>query len=190
MSLTSMKETPQHLTFTGPDEWRNWLAAHHAEEDEAWLVGPKKAFRATGLAYEAAVGEALCFGWIDGLLRRLDESRYVLRYTPRRPNSVWSMSNIRRVERLIREGRMTEAGLRRVAEAKENRQWEAAIRREQVDVIPPDLEKALRQVEGALAAYRALPASRKKQFIYWRQSAKRPATKRRRVEKIVQEVVG
>jgi uncharacterized protein YdeI (YjbR/CyaY-like superfamily) len=100
------------------------------------------------------------------------------------------VSNIQRVERLIREGRMTEAGLIKIAEAKENGQWDAAIRREQVDLIPPDLEKALRQRRGALAAYRALPASRKKRYIYWLQTAKRPATQRKRIEKIVEEVSG
>lgn len=185
-----MEESPQYLAFADRREWRRWLESHHAEEDEAWLVLYKKAFEASGLGLEEAVEEALCFGWIDGLLRSRDEETYVLRYTPRRRNSVWSMRNIERAERLIREGRMTEAGLRAVAEAKENGQWEAAIRREQVDVIPPHLERALRQREGALAAYEALPNSRKKQFIYWLQTAKRPATKQRRIEKIVEEVVG
>jgi uncharacterized protein YdeI (YjbR/CyaY-like superfamily) len=84
---------------------------------------------------------------------------------------------------------MTEAGLAKISEAKENGQWEAARRREQVEIIPPDLEKALRRRKGAIAAYRALPASRKKQYIYWLQSAKRPATRRRRIEKIVEEAV-
>jgi uncharacterized protein YdeI (YjbR/CyaY-like superfamily) len=85
---------------------------------------------------------------------------------------------------------MTEAGLQAIAQARENGQWQAAIRREQVDVIPPDLEEALRQREGGVAAYHAQPHSRKKQFIYWLQTAKRPATKRRRIEKIMDEVLG
>lgn len=185
-----MKEPPEYLEFADRTQWRTWLGEHHAEKNEAWLVQVKKGFEEAGLGYEAAVEEALCHGWTDGLLRRLDERRYLLRYTPRRRNSVWSMNNIRRVERLVREGRMTEAGLEKIAEAKENGQWDAAIRREQVDIIPPDLEEALHRREGAIEAYRALPASRKKRYIYWLQSAKRPATKRRRVERIVEEVVG
>jgi uncharacterized protein YdeI (YjbR/CyaY-like superfamily) len=185
-----VNESPNYLEFADRNQWRQWLEDHHGEEDEVWLVHYKKGFKESTLRLGDAVEEALCFGWIDGLLRSLDERRYVLRYTPRRRDSVWSMSNIERAERLIREGRMTQAGLEAIAEAKENGQWEAAIRREQVDVIPPDLEEALRQVEGAVAAYRALPASRKKQFIYWLQTAKRPATKQRRIEKIVEEVVG
>jgi uncharacterized protein YdeI (YjbR/CyaY-like superfamily) len=184
-----MNESPEYLEFADRSQWRTWLEAHHAEADEAWLVQYKKDFEEFGLGYEDAVEEALCFGWIDGLLRRLDERRYRLRYTPRRPDSVWSMNNIQRVERLIQEGRMTEAGLARIAEAKESGQWEAAIRREQVDIIPPDLAEVLDQIEGATVAYHALPDSRKKQFIYWLQTAKRPATKRRRIEKIVEEIL-
>lgn len=184
----NVEETPRYLTFADRTEWRRWLEAHHAEEEEAWLVLYKKGFEGYGLGLEEAVEEALCFGWIDGLLRSRDEETYLLRYTPRRRDSVWSMSNIERAERLMREGRMMEAGLKAIAEAKENGQWEAAIRREQVDVIPPDLEKALCQRDGALAGYRALPDSRKKRFIYWLQTAKRPATKQRRIERIVEEV--
>jgi len=90
------------------------------------------------------------------------------------------MSNIRRVEKLIAEGKMTEAGKVKIEEAKENGEWEAAIRREQVDIIPEDLEKALRKIGGALSAYWALPDSCKKQYIYWLQSAKREATKQKR----------
>lgn len=183
-----MDESIKLLTFADRNQWRTWLAEHHAEESEAWLVHHRSGFQESTLRLAEAVEEALCFGWIDGLLRKLDETRYMVRYTPRRPNSVWSVSNIQRVERLIQEGRMTTAGFQKIAEAKENGQWEAAIRREQVDVIPPDLEEALRQRRGALAAYRALPASRKKRYIYWLQSAKRPTTQQRRIEKIIEEI--
>jgi uncharacterized protein YdeI (YjbR/CyaY-like superfamily) len=185
-----MNESPEYLEFSDRNQWRTWLEQHHAEENQTWLVHYKKGFQESTLLYEDAVQEALCYGWIDGKLRRLDEKRYILRYTPRRRHSIWSMSNIRRAERLIREGRMTQAGLDKIAEAKETGHWQAAIRREQVDIIPPDLEKVLDQIEGAIAAYHALPASRKKQFIYWLQTAKRPATKQRRIEKIVEEVLG
>ena len=188
--VSVMNESPGHLEFADRNQWRAWLEQHHAEKDEAWLVHYKKGFQESTLRLGEAIEEALCFGWIDGLLRRLDERRYVLRYTPRRRNSVWSVSNIQRVERLIQEGRMTEAGREKIAEAKENGQWQAAIRREQTEIIPTDLAAALRRRKGAIAAYRSLNKSRKKQYIYWLQSAKRPATKRRRIEKILEEVVG
>jgi uncharacterized protein YdeI (YjbR/CyaY-like superfamily) len=188
-TVAKMEESPHYIEFGDRSQWRAWLEAHHADTDVVWLVHYKKGFQESTLLYEDAVEEALCFGWIDGQLRRLDERRYILRYTPRRRNSVWSISNIRRAERLSRQGRMTLVGLDKIAEAKETGQWQAAIRREQVDIIPPDLEGVLERIEGAVAAYHALPDSRKKQFIYWLQTAKRPATKRRRIAKIVAEVV-
>ena len=185
-----MDESIKYLEFSDRNQWRVWLEEHHAVEQEVWLVHFKKRFQESAFGLDEAVEEALCFGWIDGLLRRLDEKRYLLRYTPRRRNSVWSMRNIHRVERLIQEDRIIEAGLEKVAEAKENGQWEAAKRREQIEIMPSDLEKALRRRKGAIAAYRTLPDSRKKQYIYWLQSAKRHETQRKRIEKIVNEVVG
>ena len=176
------------LSFAGRKEWREWLESHHHEDTEAWLVLNKKGVREGSLSLGEAVEEALCFGWIDGKLRSLDDETYSLRFTTRRPDSIWSMSNILRVERLIEEGLMTEAGLQKVAEARQSRQWEAAIRREQTDVIPADLEKALRRRKGAIAGYRSLTDSRKKQLLYWLMSAKRPETRQRRIEAIVSEV--
>jgi uncharacterized protein YdeI (YjbR/CyaY-like superfamily) len=176
------------LEFSDRDQWRSWLEANHAQAAEAWLVHHKKGFQEGTLTLPEAVEEALCYGWIDSTLRRIDERRYALRYSPRRRNSVWSQSNKRRVQRLIREERMTPAGLAAVAQAKESGQWEAAARREQVDVLPPELEEALSGRAGARDAYLTLPASRRKQLIHWIVTAKRPATKRRRIEAILQEV--
>jgi uncharacterized protein YdeI (YjbR/CyaY-like superfamily) len=184
------KDQFDRLEFATRDQWRAWLEANHATESETWLVHYKKGHQESTLLLADAVEEALCYGWIDSTLRRVDERRYVLRYSPRRRNSVWSVRNVKRVEKLIRMGLMTPSGLAKVNEAKENGQWEAATRREQVDIIPPELEVELRGREGALAAYLALPASRKKRYIYWITSAKRPATKRRRIEAILKEVKG
>ena len=99
------------------------------------------------------------------------------------------MSNIRRVQKLIAKGKMTDAGMQKIIEAKENGEWEAAIRRDQVDKIPDDLEVALKQIDGALQKYISLSDSRKKQFIYWLQSAKREETKVRRIQKIINELL-
>jgi uncharacterized protein YdeI (YjbR/CyaY-like superfamily) len=176
------------LTFRDRTEWRNWLEAHHQSADEAWLLLHKKGVRQATLSLDEAVREALCFGWIDGKLRSLDKERYSLRFTPRRPDSVWSINNVRRVKELISEGLMTDAGLRKVAEACQSGQWEAAKRREQVDRIPPDLEKALRRRKGASARYRDRPASRRKQLLHWLMTSKTPQTRQKRIEAIVEEV--
>ena len=175
--------------FEDRAQWRRWVAENHAAETEAWLVLYKAKYRDQGLGLDAAVEEALCFGWIDGKLKSLDETRYQLRFSPRKRQSIWAVSNIRRVEKLIAAGKMMEAGYQKIAEAKENGEWEAALRREQVDIIPEALEKALRKVDGAVEAYQSLPASRKKQYIYWLQSAKRVNTKERRIQKIIEEVL-
>ena len=162
---------------------------NHAVETEAWLVHYKKKYGDQGLTLDEAVEEALCFGWIDSTLNTLDEKRYLLRYSPRKADSVWSMSNIHRVEKLIAEGKMSEAGQLKIEQGKESGQWDAAVRREQVDIIPERLESALQKKEGALSAYQALSISRKKQYIYWLQSAKREDTKKRRIQKIIEELL-
>jgi uncharacterized protein YdeI (YjbR/CyaY-like superfamily) len=176
------------LTFRSRPEWRSWLESHHRRATEAWLVLHKKGVREGSLTLDEAVEEALCFGWIDGRLKSLDSCRYSLRFTPRRANSIWSIRNIRRVERLIREGLMTDAGLEKVAEARQSGQWDAAIRRERTDLIPTDLETALRKKKGGLAGYGRLTDSRKKQLLHWLLTAKREETVRKRIEAIVEEV--
>jgi uncharacterized protein YdeI (YjbR/CyaY-like superfamily) len=178
------------LLFEARGEWRAWLESHHDEAGEAWLVLYKKGVREGTLTLEEAVQEAVCFGWIDGRLKGLDDEKYSLRFSPRKAKSVWSISNIRRVEELIQAGLMTDAGLKKVAEGRESGQWEAAIRREQTDVVPPDLERALRRKKGAMAAYRDLPESKKKQYLHWIYSAVKPQTRERRIGTIVQEVGG
>ena len=185
-----MDASLKHLDFIDRLAWRSWLQDHHATDSQAWLVIQKKRSRLDGLSLEEAVEEALCYGWIDGKLLTLDDQRYLLRFSPRRPNSVWSISNIQRVEELTRAGLMTEAGLAAVRAAKKSGQWQAALDRERTDEIPAELEAALRRKKGALAAYRNLPDSKKKQYLYWIQSAKRAQTKLDRIEQIVKQVLG
>ena len=122
-----MIDSRDYLTFTNRDEWRSWLKSNHDRATEAWLVLYKKGTRQPSLSIAEAQEEALCFGWIDHMSKSLDASRYLLRFTPRRAGSIWSITNIRRVERLIEAGLMTEAGLEKIAEAQQNGQWEAAI---------------------------------------------------------------
>ncbi len=173
-----------HLFFDDRRKWRAWLRANHARASHAWLALPKRGFSGRALTYDEAVEEALCFGWIDGLLNRLDASRYLLRFSPRRAGSVWSESNKKRVAKLIRRRRMTSSGMEMVRQAKRNGQWREAARRENTERPPEDLLAELRKVRGRLAAWRALPPSRKKQALYWLASAKREATRRDRVRQI------
>lgn len=183
-----MPEDGELLSFNSRTEWRAWLESNHDQAIEVRIViyknGPRKAY----LSLNEAQEEALCFGWVDVKNKRVDSSRYSLLFKPRRAGSAWSISNIRRVERLIKAGLMMEAGLAKIAAAHEDGQWDAAIRIEQTDLIPPELEKALRKRKGALMGYRSLTHSRRRQILRWLLTAKGQATRQRRIEAIVQEV--
>ena len=185
-----LSTSEENLHFRDRSAWRSWLEKHHASRSEAWLVIQKKRSTEAGVRYEETVEEALCYGWIDGKLLSMDDTRYLLRFSPRRPNSVWSIHNVRRVEDLIRSGAMTEAGLAAIHAGKECGQWQAALDRERTEEIPPQLEAALRRNKGALAAYRSLTPSMKKRYVYWFNDAKREQTKRKRAEEIVRLVLG
>jgi uncharacterized protein YdeI (YjbR/CyaY-like superfamily) len=104
-------EIGETLLVTSAQEWRAWLAQHHADCKEIWLVYYKKTSGKTGISYEESVEEALCFGWIDGAIKGIDADTYAGRFTPRRPKSPWSASNRARVAHLLRDGRVTTAGL-------------------------------------------------------------------------------
>src|SRR5947207_907173 len=104
-------EVGETLLVTTREEWRVWLAKHHHEYKEIWLVYYKKTSGKKGISYDESVEEALCFGWIDGAIKGIDQETYAGRFTPRRAKSPWSVSNRERVSRLLRDGRMTEAGL-------------------------------------------------------------------------------
>jgi uncharacterized protein YdeI (YjbR/CyaY-like superfamily) len=180
-----MKRPDQPLSFINHLEWRTWLQDHHERDKEAWLTIRKNNAGRPGVLYEEAVEEAVCFGWIDGVMKSSDTESYILRFTPRKPNSIWSISNQKRVEKLISEGRMTEAGLAKVREAKENGEWEAAQNRENTDDLPSDLEDALTNNPKAFIHFKDLPPSQKKQLIYWISSARTEATRQTRLQKIL-----
>lgn len=180
-----MANLHKQLYVTNRDEWRSWLKANHATEKEVWLIHYKKHTGKPTVPYEDAVEEALCFGWIDGLMRSIDGDKYALRYSPRKSNSIWSESNKRRVQKMIDQGRMTEAGLAKIRAALDNGQWDAATLREDVTQVPPELEEALAGDRIAKENFDRLAPSHKRQYIYWINSAKRNETKQKRIEETV-----
>ena len=175
----------QQLHFVNRDAWRAWLEENHATATEAWLILYKKHTGKPSLSLEEAVEEALCFGWIDGLLQRLDDEKYTLRFSPRKTGSVWSQVNKRRVAKLIKQGRMTEAGIAKIKEAKTNGQWRAATLREDTTNIPDDLRQALKANSQARHNFDRLAPSHKRQYIYWIASAKTDKTRQRRIQETV-----
>ncbi len=183
-----MLDDEELLSFNNRAEWRAWLAAHHVHAREARVVIYKRGPRKGSLSLHAAQEEALCFGWVDVKNKRLDDERYALLFSPRRAGSAWSISNIQRVEQLTQAGLMAEAGLAVVAEAQANGQWDIALQVEQTDIIPADLEQALRKRKGALTGYKNLPRSRQRQILRSLLTAKSAATRQRRITAIVEQV--
>lgn len=164
--------------------WRAWLRRHHRTAAGIWLVYHKKHSATPSVSYEEAVQEALCYGWIDSLVRALDADRYRQLFTPRKPRSTWSPSNKRRVARLLAEGRMQPAGLATIEAAKANGSWRSLDEVESL-TIPAELRRALAAEGDAARNFRGYAASIRKAMLYWLSSAKRPATRERRLAKLV-----
>jgi uncharacterized protein YdeI (YjbR/CyaY-like superfamily) len=166
-------------------EWRSWLEQNHETAKEIRLVYYKLSTKKPSITYEESVEEALCFGWIDGVRNGIDGESYMMRFSPRKPKSMWSVTNKDRVEKLIAEGKMTEAGLKLVDLAKQNGQWGAAYQLKAKQEIPQDLDDALEANEAALIFFRSL--SNTNQFTYIRQleKLKSPALRAERLQRII-----
>jgi uncharacterized protein YdeI (YjbR/CyaY-like superfamily) len=137
------------------------------------------------MPYSDAVEEALCFGWIDSLVKRVDDEQYVRKFTPRKQGSVWSETNKRRVKRLVREGRMTDAGLAKVEAAKTSGEWAKHRVREKALEIPPFFREALATNKKALENFNALAPSCKRNIVGWVASPKREKTRKRRLAEAI-----
>ena len=161
--------------------WRKWLERHHARAAEIWLVYYKKHTGKRSIDYSEALDEALCFGWIDGKVQRMDDERYRQRFTPRTKRSRWSAVNLDHVARLTAEGRMTEAGLSAARQALESGPTAPAATRPAPARMPADLRAALRAEPRAQALWETLAPSHRRQYLLWVTEAKRPETRERRV---------
>jgi uncharacterized protein YdeI (YjbR/CyaY-like superfamily) len=174
------------LTVADASAWQTWLAEHHDDLNGVWLVLAKKGTTTpTSLTYEQALDEALCHGWIDGQVRRRDESTFKQRFTPRRARSTWSRRNVGHVERLSREGRMHPAGVAHVERAKADGRWEAAYAGQASIEMPPDLAEALAAEPRARAMFEILTSQNRYAILYRIDTAKRSSTRARRIEQYV-----
>jgi uncharacterized protein YdeI (YjbR/CyaY-like superfamily) len=168
-------------------EWREWLAAHHNSEPEAWLVYFRAGSGKEGVDYESSVEEALCFGWVDSVIKKIDEASYARKFTPRKPESKWSPTNIARVEKMIREGLMTERGLALVESAKRSGAWDNPTSKPVFDLtMPSEFEAALRANPTARQNYENLSRSHREQYLLWIVTAKRPETLEKRIAESIQ----
>ena len=178
-------EGPAILYVPDRASWRAWLAANHQSEESVWLVQHSKANKQPCVSYEETVLEALCFGWIDSKPRKLDNERYLLLVSRRKPRSGWSASNKRRLEILVRDGLMMPAGLQAVETARKNGSWSVIDDAEAV-IMPADLEKALSENRAAAEHFNAFPPSAKRGIYTWISIAKTTETREKRIRETVE----
>jgi uncharacterized protein YdeI (YjbR/CyaY-like superfamily) len=177
-------KTLKTLLVTTRKEWRAWLAQNHAQETEVWLIFHKKASGKARLPYEDAVEEALCYGWIDSLVRRIDEQKYAQKFTPRKSGSKWSELNKERVRRLLAAGKMTKAGKAVLEKQRpESRNLKAE---EASSTVSADVKQAIGTVKAAAENFAKLPPGYLKMCMKWINAAKREETRARRIKEFVE----
>jgi len=170
-----------HVTTRG--EWREWLAENHGKEEAGiWLVFYKKQTGRASLGYEESVEEALCFGWIDSIIKRIDNTKYCRKFTPRKDSSKWSLTNRRRVDKLMKQGSMTEFGLAKVEAARRSGNWEMNARPVIKLKLPEALSEALARNRKVKAFFDKLAPTYRRHFIGWIVTAKRPETRSKRLK--------
>lgn len=184
-----MADAEAELILLDVAAWRAWLAEHHAQQDGVWLVLAKKGtVQPTSITYDEALDEALCHGWIDGQVRRRDETTYKQRFTPRRKRSPWSKRNVGIAERLATEGRMHAAGIAEMERAQSDGRWEAAYAGPATIEVPDDLANALAASPKAQATFDALTRQNRYAVLYRVTTAKRRDTRQRRINDAVERL--
>ena len=167
--------------------WRDWLSKNHDQEDEIWLIYYKKETGIPSIAYQDSLDEALCFGWIDRLIKKIDDQKYARKFTPRKDDSKWSLVNKTRVTELTREGLMNEHGLKKVEAAKRSGSWDAPVQKPKLDFkMPDEFSDALKSNPQAQEAFNNLAPSYQKQYLAWIGTAKRSETRRKRIRESIQ----
>lgn len=177
---------PEPRFFPTPADFHAWLEEHHATSDHLWVGYYKKATRKASVTWAETVDEALCFGWIDGIRKSRDAESYVVRFTPRTAKSVWSRRNIERVERLIAAGRMTPAG--HAAYAFKDAHPESGYATADFDdTLPEQMIARFKASPDAWAFYQAQPRGYRRHTVHWVTSAKREATRQRRLTTLIDD---
>jgi uncharacterized protein YdeI (YjbR/CyaY-like superfamily) len=174
-------------TFERSQDFRAWLEQHHDTEPELWVGYHKKGSGKPSMTWPESVDEALCFGWIDGIRKRIDEERYMIRFTPRRARSIWSAVNIRRVAVLTEEGRMRPAGIAAFAARREDRSGIYSYEQRERAKLDPAFEKRFRAKKRAWASFEAMPASYRQAAIRWVMTAKKEETRERRLATLMKD---
>ena len=179
---------PHDVThFESAAAFRAWLEEHHADVDELWVGFWKKATGRPSLTWEESVDEALCFGWIDGIRRRVDDEAYTIRFTPRRKGSVWSRRNMERYAELDARARVHAAGRAAHARRVEEKTGVYSFEQDEPLVLADEYVARLRENEAAWADWERRPPGYRKRVTHWIMSAKREATRERRLQKLIDD---
>lgn len=174
------------IYFASQRDWEEWLEENHADSPGVWIKMAKKASGIPSVNHKEALEEALCFGWIDGQAKSLDEQYTLRMFTPRRARSTWSKINVGHIERLTGEGRLRPAGLREVDAAKADGRWDAAYSSQATIEVPEDFARALRAEPQAQQFFDSLTKAARWPFLFRLTTIKRPETRARRIVQYVE----
>jgi len=177
---------PKPIFFASPQEFYDWLEEHHETEDEVYVGYWKKASGRPSLTWSEAVDQALCFGWIDGRVNRIDDERHMQRFTPRKPGSNWSKINVEKVAKLQKEGLMRPAGLTAFERRSDDKTGVYSFEREDAS-LPPDYEERLRANPAAAEYFDGRPPWYRRAARHWVISAKREETRLRRLAQLIED---
>ena len=178
----------EELYVSSRDDWRSWLKRNYDCKKEVWLIYYKKHFGKPSIPYDDSVEEALCFGWVDSIIRKIDDDKFARKFTPRTSRSMWSETNKKSVEKMVKEGKMTEAGMKRIRESKNSGKWfktPASVNYKGKLEVPPYLKDALTANKKAMNNFNRLAESYKKNFVAWIDSAKKEETRKRRLKEAI-----
>ena len=178
-------ELENALLFKNRNEWRSWLEKNHKTANEIWLIHYKKSSHKMSFNHFDAVEEAICFGWIDSKLKKIDEERFILRYSPRRLKSVWSKINKEIAEKMISMGKMTQAGFDKIEIAKKQGFWDTAYTNLVKEKLPSDLKNALLANKKAWNNFQNFANSYRNTYIGWVNNAKTEMTRKKRISEVV-----
>ncbi len=173
--------------FASPEEFRGWLHENHDKKEELIVGYYKKGTGIPSIDWPQSVDQALCYGWIDGIRRKVDEKSYCIRFTPRRADSIWSPTNIKKIAELKKAGLMQPTGLAAYAKKKDNGAQVYAYAQPKNPTLPPEFLKKLKANKKAWAFFEAQVPSYKKPAIWWVTSAKQEATKQRRLDSLIED---
>jgi uncharacterized protein YdeI (YjbR/CyaY-like superfamily) len=176
-------KTMKLVHITNRKDWRAWLARHHTTETEVWLVYAKQHTGKPRVAYDEAVEEALCYGWIDSIVRKLDDDHFAQKFTPRKDRTNWSAPNLERIRRLMAEGKMTEAGMAVLHPDPDYKPPERSG-----PEAPPFLEEALKKSPTAWDQFQRLAPSHRKLYVRWITEAKKEETRQRRIQEAIRKL--